>query len=622
MIGIARDLAAITGAALRLPVIAPNPSTSDAARLISISAPQACGRYLGRVISHLDARAATPEWMQRRLERAGFRSIAPLVDITNYVTLERGRPLHAFDNDKLQGRIDVRFAMPGEEMNLLNEQHVMLQPDMLLITDENGPIGMGGVMGGLESMVTGDTRHVFFESAHFDPGVIQGKTRTLGINSDAAYRFERGVDPDGARDGIEYATRLAMEICGTPESKIGPVVEALGELPARPAVRVRPERVIRLIGMEIAVNDMIGSLTRLQCNVVEAGTELVVIPPSYRFDLNIEEDFIEEIARLHGYENVPAIPPVSSLPMMSIPEGRRSRHALRHVLADLGYQEVINYSFTPENWETDFAANAAPLKLANPIAGHMSVMRSNLIGGLIESLKHNLNHGEARLKLFEIGRCFLADEASIHAQPEKIAGLAYGPRFPEQWGEGGQKGALADFHSVKGELEILLNDGSARFEKVTHPALHPGRSAQIQINGKPIGFLGELHPRWQQNYDLPQAPILFEIHIASLTRSLAPKYQAISRMQAVRRDIALTVNESVEIQAMLDAVLSRKPASVIEFAPFDIYRGSNLENGKKSVALRIVMQDTERTLTDSEADTKVSEIVEVLNQVCGATLRK
>lgn len=622
MIGIARDLAAITGAALRLQVIATNPATGDAARHISISAPKACGRYLGRVISHLDTRVATPEWMKRRLERAGFRSIAPLVDITNYVTLERGRPMHAFDNDKLQGRIDVRFPLAGEEMNLLNEQHVVLQPDMLLITDENGPIGMGGVMGGLESMVTSDTRHVFFESAHFDPAVIQGKTRTLGINSDAAYRFERGVDPDGARDGIEYATRLAMEICGTPESKIGPVVEALGELPARPAVKVRPERVIRLIGMEVAVNDMIGALTRLQCKVVVEDTKLVVTPPSYRFDLNIEEDFIEEIARVHGYENVPAKPPVSSLPMMSIPEGQRSRHALRHVLADLGYQEVVNYSFTPEDWETDFAANTAPLKLANPIAGHMSVMRSNLVGGLIESLKHNLNHGEARLKLFEIGRCFLADEASIHSQPERLAGLAYGPRFPEQWGEGGQKGALADFHTVKGALEILLNDDSARFEKVTHPALHPGRSAQIRIDGKQIGILGELHPRWQQKYDLPQAPILFDIDIESLTRSSGPKYHAISRMQSVRRDIALMVNESVEIQTMLDAVLSRKLASVIEFAPFDIYRGSNLENGKKSVALRIVMQDTDRTLTDSEADTKVSEIVEVLNQVCGATLRK
>ena len=622
MIGIARDLAAVTGATLRLPLVAAYPSSGEASRPIRISAPEACGRYLGRVITHLNTRAATPDWMKRRLERAGFRSIAPLVDITNYLTLERGRPMHAFDNDKLQGAINVRFAIAGEEMNLLNAQHIVLQPDMLLITDDAGPVGMGGVMGGLESMVTSDTRHVFFESAHFLPAVVQGKTRTLGTNSDAAYRFERGVDPDGARDGIEYATRLAVKICGTPESKIGPVVEALGQLPARAAVRVRPQRVVRLIGMEIAVKDMVAILTRLQCKVVEEGGALWVTTPSYRFDLNIEEDYIEEIARVHGYEKVPATPPVSSLPMMSIPEGYRSRHALRHALSDLGYQEVINYSFTPEAWEADFAANATPLKLANPIANHLSVMRSNLIGGLVATLKYNLNHGESRLKLFEIGRCFLADEASVAVQPEKLAGLAYGARFPEQWGEGGQQGTLADFHTVRGELEVLLHGHAARFTKLVHPALHPGRSAQVRIGGKPIGILGELHPQWQQKYDLPLAPILFEVDIDAVLLAIVPVYQSLSRMPTVRRDVALLVNESLEIQAMLDAVLRQKPASVIEFAPFDVYRGSNLENGKKSVAFRIVMQDTDRTLTDSEADLKVSEIVEVLSQDCGATLRK
>ena len=622
MIGIARDLAAITGAALRLPVIAATASTSEASRPIKISAPQVCGRYLGRIISHLNARAATPEWMKRRLERAGFRSIAALVDITNFLTLERGRPMHAFDNDKLHGEINVRFATDGEEMNLLNEQHVALRPDMLLITDDNGPVGIGGVMGGLESMVTDNTRHVFFESAYFDPAVIQGKARALGINSDAAFRFERGVDPEGARDGIEYATRLAMEICGTSESKIGPVVEALGQLPVRKAIRLRPDRVIRLIGMEIQVKDMISILTRLQCQVTEEGGLLLVTPPSYRFDLNIEEDCIEEIARVNGYEKVPSNPPVSSLPMTYVAEGRRSSHALRHLLASLGYQEVINYSFTPEAWESDFAANVAPLKLANPIASHMSVMRSNLIGGLIASLKHNLNHGEARLKLFEIGRCFLADDANIAVQPEKVAGLAYGARFPEQWGEGGQQGAQADFHTVKGEVEILLNSQGARFINFGHPALHPGRSAQIQIAGKPVGILGELHPQWQQKYDLPLAPILFEIDVEALSRIKARKFLPVSRMQAVRRDVALLVNESIEIQAMLDVVASEKPASVIEFSPFDIYRGSNLENGKKSVAFRIVMQDTDRTLTDSEADSKVSDIVKVLSQHFGATLRK
>ncbi len=622
MVGIARDLAAVTGRQLRIPAIPEVAATGTASRPINIEAKSACGQYLGRAVTNLNARASTPEWMKRRLERAGFRSIAPLVDITNYLTLERGRPMHAFDNDKLQGGINVRFAKPGERMNLLNEQGVDLQPNMLVITDAAGPVGMGGVMGGLESMCTLDTQNVFFEAAYFDPDVIQGKTRTLGINSDAAYRFERGVDPFSPRDGIEYATQLAVTICGTPQTQIGPITEALGDLPQQVAVRVRPERVVRLVGMTIPTEEMIVSLRRLQCEVENIDGALLVKPPTYRFDLRIEEDFIEEIARVHGYEKVPSVAPVSSLPMTSIPEGRRSRSSLRHAMADMGFQEVINYSFTPESWETDFAANAKPLWLANPIASQMSVMRSNLIGGLIASLKHNLNHGEDRIKLFEIGRVFLADEASIAAQPERIAGLAYGARFPEQWGEGGQKGVRADFYSLKGELELLLHGLPLRIEKSSHPALHPGRSAQILVNGKPVGVIGELHPQWQQKYDLPTAPLLFEVDIAAISAAHAPIYQPISRMQAVRRDVALLVPEAMEIQSMIDAVNALKLPSVIEFAPFDIYRGQNLDSGKKSVALRVVMQDTDRTLTDSEADSKVSEIVEVLSQKFGLTLRK
>jgi phenylalanyl-tRNA synthetase beta chain len=622
MIGIARDLAAITDSALRIPEIAAVAATDSTSRPINIDAKKACGQYLGRAITGINAKAGTPDWMKRRLERAGFRSIAPLVDITNYLTLERGRPMHAFDNDKLNGGINVRFAQAGEEMKLLNEQHVELQPDMLLITDGNGPVGLGGVMGGLESMCTDETRNVFFEAAYFDPNVIQGKTRTLGINSDAAYRFERGVDPHSARDGIEYATHLALAICGTADTQVGPIVEAVGELPQRAAVRVRPERTVRLIGMQIPVSEMVESLQRLQCKVVEEQGALLVTPPSYRFDLNIEEDFVEEIARVHGYENVPSLPPVSSLPMMAIPEDSRSRSAIRHVLADLGYQEVINYSFTPETWEADFSGKTTPLRLANPIASQMSVMRSTLVGGLIAALQHNLNHGENRVKLFEIGRCFLADEASVAAQPERVGGLAYGARYPEQWGEGGQKGVLADFYSLKGEIEILLQGFRVRFEKSAHPALHPGRSAQILIDGKPAGMIGELHPQWQQKYDLPASPILFEVDISAISTVVPPIYRHISRMQAIRRDIALLVPETIEIQSIIDTITDQKIPSVIEFAPFDIYRGQNIESGKKSVALRVVMQDTDRTLTDSEADSKVSEIVEVLYQKFGVTLRK
>ena len=622
MIGIARDLAAVSGAPLRLPAISPITSTGAASRSVTISAPKACGRYLGRIITGINPTAATPDRMKRRLERAGFRAIAPLIDITNYVNLERGQPMHAFDVQKLVGNIDVRFARAGETMNLLNVQHVVLQPDMLLITDDSGPIAMAGVMGGLESMVTDTTTSVFFEAAYFDPGVIQGKTRLLGINSDAAYRFERGVDPEAARNAIEHATALTLKICGSAETLTGPIAEAVGDLPLRNAVRVRPSRVVRLLGMEIAVGEMTAILQRLQCDVKPEFDFLVVTPPSYRFDLKIEEDFVEEIARIHGYEKVPAKPPIAALPMLSVSESVRSRSSIRHVLVDLGYQEVINYSFTPPEWELDFSANSTPIRVANPISSQMSVMRTSLIGGLIGTLQHNLNHGESRLKLFELGRCFLDDAANVDAQPEMLGGLVYGTRFPEQWGEGGQKGASADFYTVKGDIEALLDGLAPRFEKASHPALHPGRSAAIFIAGKSVGVLGELHPQWQQKYDLPLAPIILEIHAGSLMDVTPPWYRPVSRMQTVRRDIAVLVDDVVEIQAMLDVVNASKPAAVIDFSPFDLYRGENLGSRKKSVAFRILMQDTDRTLVDSEADKKVSEILEVLYKEFGATLRK
>ncbi len=622
MIGIARDLAAVTGAALTLPNISPNTSTGAASRASTLSAPSACGRYLGRVITSVNAEAPTPDWMKRRLERAGFRSIAPLIDITNYVNLERGQPMHAFDHEKLKGNIDVRFAATGETISLLNAQHVSLRPDALLISDERGPVAMAGVMGGLECMVTPITTSIFFEAAYFAPDVIQGKTRMLGINSDAAYRYERGVDPDGTRDALEYATALTLKICGMADTQTGPITEAIGELPVRGTVKVRPKRVERLIGMRIAVTEMIAILKRLQCTVVETDEALLVMPPSYRFDLRIEEDFIEEIARINGYEKVPALPPDSSVAMLRVPESNRNRASIRHAMVEHGYQEVINYSFTPPDWEFDFADNTAPIRVANPISSEMSVMRTNLIGGLIATLQHNLNHGESRLKLFELGRCFLQDAPTLAAQPEKLGALVYGARFPEQWGEGGQDGAQSDFYSVKGDLEGLLHGLQPRFEKRVHAALHPGRSASISIAGKTIGILGELHPRWQQKYDLPHAPIIFELDVERLKSINAPWYRAISRMQIMRRDIAVLVDDAIELQAMLDAVKHVNIASMIDFSLFDIYRGETLDAGKKSVAFRIVMQDTDRTLVDSEIDSKVDEIFKVLSKEFGATLRK
>lgn len=617
MVGVARDLAAVLGAPLKVPSIQAVPSSIQDSRSIRLTADEACSHYCGRVIRNVNARAATPEWMKRRLERAGFRSISPLVDITNYLTLERGRPMHAFDLDKLQGGIDVRWPKPGESLTLLNDQHVELSADTLLICDDSGPVALGGVMGGKPTMVSDDTRHVFFEAAFFDPSVIQGKTREYGLNSDAAHRFERGVDFLSARDGIELATRLTLEICG---GEAGPVTESTGKLPGRAPVNVRAERAARLIGVPVTAAEMKGIFVRLQCKVVEEGSALVVTPPSYRFDLVIEEDFIEEVARIRGYDQVPAVAPRSSVPMLPAAEGLLSRTSLKRRIASLGYQEVVTYSFIPEEWETDYAGNSQPLRVANPIASHMAVMRTQFLGGLLDVLRGNLNRGETRAQLFEVGRSFERDEASFEAQPEKLAGLVYGPRYPEQWGE--SKSERFDFFSVKGDLEQVLSGRSVQFEKTSHPGLHPGRCASILVEGKVIGVLGELHPKWQQKAELAHPAVYFECLTQPILAPQAPRYKAISRMQAVRRDLAFLVDDGVSTGAMIEAVKPVLTPQVTEFALFDLYRGQNLDSGKKSVAFRVLMQDTDRTLTDEEADGTVRTIIEVISSKFGATLRK
>jgi phenylalanyl-tRNA synthetase beta chain len=608
MLGIARDVAALTGAPLKAPAVPAVPAVSEDARAVRISEPKACGAYFGRVIRGIDPAAKTPDWMVRRLERAGLRAINALVDITNYVMLERGQPMHAFDHAKLKGGIDVRFMQPGEKLTLLNEQVVEYRPNLLAIADESGPVALGGVMGGHDSMVGADTTDVFLEAAFFAPEALQGKARELGLASDAAYRFERGVDFGATRAALERATALAIEICaGTP----GPITVAHGTLPVRGEVRVRPDRVRTLLGYCIETGDMKQILERLSCETRLSGEAFGVRPPTWRFDLAIEEDFVEEIARVHGYEHVPAKPPKSVIPMVAIHEGQRTRFDLRHLAAALGYQEVVNYSFVAEEWERDFAGNDAAVRLANPIASHMSVMRTTLLGGLVQTLKANLNRGEERVRVFEIGRCFLGAEADLRVQPERIAGLAYGSRWPEQWAE---KSAPVDFFDAKGDVEALASPHALTFESASHPACHPGRSAVVRLRGETVGFVGELHPRLQQKYDLPTAPVVFELLVQPLLAGEFPRFAGISRMPAVRRDVAFLVPESTPVGAILEAVRGRVPAFVRAVEVFDQYRGKGVELGKKSLALRVVMQDTDRTLTDSEVEAVVASIREQLNE--------
>jgi phenylalanyl-tRNA synthetase beta chain len=608
MLGVARDVAALTGRDFKLPVAPPVATKIQDAREIRIAEPRACGQYFGRVVRGLDPAAATPKWMSRRLERAGLRAISPLVDITNYVMLERGQPMHAFDHGKLRGAIEVRFMKPGERLTLLNGQEVEHREALLAITDETGPVALGGVMGGQESMVGEGTTEVFFEAAFFAPEAVQGKARELALSSDAAFRFERGVDFNGAGEAIERATALALEICG---GQAGPLTLARGELPERESVTVRPARVRALLGYDVPDDEMHAILRRLSCLPEDGKDYIRVTPPSWRFDLAIEEDFVEEIARVKGYEHVPDHAPRASAPILPLREGMRSRFDLRHRMAALDYQEVVNYSFIPEAWEADFSGNDDPVRVANPIASHMSVMRTSLLGGLVQTLRANLNRGEPRVRVFEVGRCFHGSDPDVAVQPERIAAIAFGARWPEQWAE---RSTASDFFDAKGDLEALAAGRALEFAPGNHPSCHPGRCARVRLGGREIGFVGELHPRLQQKYELPSAPVLFEVLTGPLLEGEPPRFGELSRMPAVRRDYAFLVAESVPAGELLAAVRERVPAIVREVEVFDEYRGKGVDPGQKSLALRIVMQDTDRTLTDSEVEGVVASIREQLNE--------
>jgi phenylalanyl-tRNA synthetase beta chain len=485
---------------------------------------------------------------------------------------------------------------------------VEFRPGLLAITDASGPVGLGGVMGGYDTMVGDSTTEVFLEAAFFHPEAVQGRARDLGLTSDAAYRFERGVDFGATRAALERATELTLEICG---GTAGPVSEAKGSIPSPRTTRVRTARVLALLGYPVADAEMADILRRLSCDVAVEPGAMRATPPTWRFDLEIEEDFVEEVARIHGYEHVPAVAPRSRLAMLRLREGERDRFDLRHLLAGLGYQEVVNYSFVPPEWETDFAGNEHPVRLANPIASHMSVMRSSLIGGLVQSLRANLNRGAERVRIFEIGRCFEGDQPDVAVQPERVAGLAFGLRWPEQWGE---KGARVDFFDAKGDLQALAAGRSLAFAPLAHPACHPGRCAAVSASGKPLGMIGEMHPRLQQRYELPFSPVLFEVLVGPLLEGDFPAFGGLSRMPVVRRDLALVVDEAVSAGALLEAARGVVPAFVREVEVFDLYRGKGVEAGKKSLALRIVMQDTDRTLTDSEVEGVVASIREQLNE--------
>jgi phenylalanyl-tRNA synthetase beta chain len=624
ILGVAREVSALTRSKMRPPDTTPVPARSDARHPVRISAPEGCGRFTGRVIRGVDAGAPTPEWMRQRLERAGQRSISALVDVTNYVMLELGRPLHVYDLDKLNGAIDVRFGRKGEKVLLLNEQEVGVDESVLCITDDSGVIGLAGIMGGDSTKADSETTNIYLESAFFAPAAIAGRARRFGFASDASHRFERGVDFANNVDGIERATRLILEICG---GEPGPTDDLVARLPARQPVSMRVVRAQKVIGVPVSGEEMADVFTRLGLSFEWQGETFVVAPPSYRFDLEIEEDLIEEVARVHGFEHIPAHPPRAPARMSELPETRRTLHAVRERLAARDYQEVINFSFVEPQWEADLAGEANPIRLLNPIASQLSVMRTSLIGSLVENLRYNRARRQPRIRVFEVGRVFLRDAATNDGplsvagvrQPIRIGAAAYGPAVDEQWGE--KPSRPVDFFDLKADVEALLAPRRTRFQAAPHPAFHPGRSAQVMLDGRVAGWLGELHPRWQRRYELPQPAVLFELDADAAQELEMPLPQVPSKFPPVVRDVALLVDATLPAQALLDAIEAAKPPIVQEVRIFDLYQGKSLPGGRKSLAFRVVMQHTERTLTDAEADEAKDALVALLMRKFSATLR-
>jgi phenylalanyl-tRNA synthetase beta chain len=623
VLGVARELSALTGAELKPVSTKPVAAKSTARHPVTIAHPDGCGRFAGRVIRGVDAGASTPSWMRERLERSGQRSISALVDVTNYVMLELGRPLHVYDLDKLRGPIVVRWGRKGEKVLLLNEQEVEVDESVLCITDDSGVIGLAGIMGGESTKADQSTRNVLLESAFFYPEAIAGRARRFGFTSDASHRFERGVDFDNNLDGIERATSLVLELCG---GEPGPAADTVARLPKRKPVAMRVARAQKVIGIPVAAKEMAGVFERLGFQHENKDQGFVVTPPSYRFDIAIEEDLIEEVARVYGFERIAAQPPRVAAAMLQVPEQKRSLHALRERLAAAGYRELINFSFVEPAWEADFAGEVNPVRLLNPIASQQSVMRTSLIGSLVDAVRKNHFRKVARIRVFEAGRVFLRDTQAQDGplsvrglrQPLRIAAAAYGPALPEQWDAPPR---AVDFYDVKADLESLLAPLVARFEPGSHPALHPGRSARVLIGDAPAGWIGELHPKWQQKYELPLPPVLFELDAEPVQAVPLPSPGIPSDKPIVLRDISMLFPLETPAGAIFEAIQAEKPAIVRAVTLLSLFRGAGIPPDRKSLAFRVVMQDTERTLTDAEADAARDALVALLGRSFSATLR-
>ena len=629
--GVAREVAALTGAPLALPEFEVVTPTIDDRLPVKVEAPDLCGRFAGRVIRGVNARAETPAWMKKKLERAGQRSISALVDISNYVMLELGRPTHVFDITRIQEGLTVRWAREGEKLELLSGQVVDLEPDVGVIACGDVVESMAGIMGGEATAVTLETTDIYLEGAFWWPEAIMGRARRYKFSSEASHRFERGVDFANIADDLEYTTRLIVDICG---GQVGPLDDQTIALPAREPVRMRLDRCRKILGIPLEQADIEDIFTRLRLSFnVEDGV-FEVTPPSYRFDLVIEEDLIEEVARIYGFERIPDQPPRARAKMLVEPESFRGPHRLRASMAALDYQEVINFSFVEEAWERDYAGETNPVRLLNPIASQLAVMRTSLIGGLVANIAHNMRRRQSRVRVFELGRVFKRNAevkdgdltvAGVE-QPTRLAAAAWGPAFEEQWGVPTRE---VDFYDVKADLIALVGPRAGsllEFIPQAHPALHPGRSARIDLDGESIGWLGELHPRWAQQAELTHAPVVFEIDVEAISHIAMPELKNLSRQPVVIRDLAVWVDAALPFQDLLNT-LTRTVASddtlgvLRDIRLFDVWRDKAAGSSEKSLAFRFWLQDSEATLDDAKVDHCMAVLLKALEDRHGARQR-
>lgn len=629
--GIARELSALTGAPLRQ-VEFPSVNVQIQEVLpVRVEATDLCGRFSGRVLKNVNPKATTPAWMVERLSRCGQRSVSPLVDISNYVMFELGRPSHIFDLDKINDGLVVRWGKAGETLKLLNGNTVELDNKVGVIADASQVESLAGIMGGDATAVSDDTRHIYIEAAFWWPQAVAGRSRRFNFSTDAGHRFERGVDPEHTVAHIERITRLVLDICGTPQSQVGPMDDHQLNMPVRKPVAMRVARANKVLGVDLSQQRMADALKGLGLAVSETSGVITVTPPSFRFDITMEEDLIEEVARMVGFDQLPSTAPLAPITPHLIPENQRHPFALRRSLAALGYQETINFSFVDSQWEKDLAGNTDPVQLLNPIASHMSVMRSSLMGSLLQVVKFNADRKASRVRVFEVGRVFHKNpdiEDSLQSvkgldQPMMIAGMAWGPVNELAWNVEKKN---ADFFDVKADVEAMFAPRQVQFEAAEHPALHPGRSARISSEGQPLGWLGELHPKWRQQWDLSHAPVVFELQLDALLERTVPVATAVPKLQAVERDIAVVVKEDISHQVLMNCIHSSPTQGLLQDAVlFDVYRpakeGGSVAVGEKSLAVRLTMQSTDATLTEAQIEQAVQAVVQQLSQQLNARLR-